>query len=171
MEPDVCRELFPATSQACRNTKRGRQNEISWHPNCGRSCRRDGGETVSRTVARTPFSSRLECGGSIRMCLLSLMQFDFLGYTFRPRLSRNRRGKFFVNFTPAISNKAAKAIRQKVRSWNWQLRPGNTLEDLALECNPIIQGWKFLWAIHLGGAGGEKPPITLYFSRDLILLH
>ncbi len=70
-----------------------------------------------------------------------VMKFDFLGYTFRPRLSRNRRGKFFENFTPAISNKAAKAIRQKVRSWNWQLRPGDTLEDLAIECNPIIQGW------------------------------
>ncbi|WP_321414206.1 group II intron maturase-specific domain-containing protein [uncultured Desulfobacter sp.] len=70
-----------------------------------------------------------------------VMKFDFLGYTFRPRLSRNRRGKFFENFTPAISNKAAKAIRQKVRSWNWQLRPGDTLEDLAIECNPIVQGW------------------------------
>ncbi|WP_245619919.1 group II intron maturase-specific domain-containing protein [Desulfobacter vibrioformis] len=65
----------------------------------------------------------------------------FWGNTFRPRLSRNRRGKFFENFTPAISNKAAKAIRQKVRSWNWQLRPGDKLEDLAIECNPIIQGW------------------------------
>ncbi len=71
----------------------------------------------------------------------TVMQFDFLGYTFRPRLSRNRRGKFFENFAPAISNKAAKAIRQKVRSWNWQLRPGDKLEDLVLECNPIIRGW------------------------------
>jgi len=70
-----------------------------------------------------------------------VMKFDFLGYTFRSRLSRTRRGKFFVSFTPAISNKAAKAIRQKVRSWNWQLRPGDTLEDLARECNSIIRGW------------------------------
>ena len=69
------------------------------------------------------------------------MKFDFLGYTFRPRLSRTRKGRFFESFTPAISNKAAKAIRQKVRSWSWQLRPGDTLEDLARECNPIIGGW------------------------------
>ena len=33
-------------------------------------------------------------------------KFDFLGYTFRPRSSRNRQGKLFVNFTPAISDKA-----------------------------------------------------------------
>ncbi len=72
-------------------------------------------------------------------------KFDFLGYTFRPRLSRNRRGKFFVNFSPAISNKAAKAIRKKVRSWSWQLRPGDTLEDLARECNSIIRGWIYYY--------------------------
>src|SRR3954453_24176763 len=41
------------------------------------------------------------------------ISFDFLGYTFRPRLSKNRWGKHFVNFTPAISNKSKKSIRQK----------------------------------------------------------
>jgi len=70
-----------------------------------------------------------------------VMKFDFLGYTFRPRLTRTRRGRFFESFTPAISSKAAKAIRQKVRRWKWQLRPGDTLENLAHECNPIIRGW------------------------------
>jgi RNA-directed DNA polymerase len=35
-------------------------------------------------------------------------KFDFLGYTFRPRRSKNRAGKYFVNFSPAISNEAAK---------------------------------------------------------------
>jgi RNA-directed DNA polymerase len=29
--------------------------------------------------------------------------FDFLGYTFRPRLSKSRHGKHFVNFSPAAS--------------------------------------------------------------------
>jgi RNA-directed DNA polymerase len=36
------------------------------------------------------------------------IKFDFLGYTFRPRRAKNRRGKFFVSFLPAISDKAAK---------------------------------------------------------------
>ena len=31
-------------------------------------------------------------------------KFDFLGYTFRPRRSKNRYGKFFINFTPGVSN-------------------------------------------------------------------
>jgi RNA-directed DNA polymerase len=30
---------------------------------------------------------------------------DFLGYTFRPRLSRSKQGKHFVSFSPAISSK------------------------------------------------------------------
>ena len=43
--------------------------------------------------------------------------FDFLGYTFRARRSKNRWGKYFINFSPAMSNSAGKAIRQEVRSW------------------------------------------------------
>ena len=39
------------------------------------------------------------------------VSFDFLGYTFQPRRAKNRRGKFFVSFLPAISTRAAKAIR------------------------------------------------------------
>jgi RNA-directed DNA polymerase len=31
-----------------------------------------------------------------------LTKFDFLGYTFRPRRSKNRRGKYFINFTPGV---------------------------------------------------------------------
>ncbi len=67
--------------------------------------------------------------------------FDFLGYTFRPRRSKNRKGKFFINFSPAISNKAAKAIRQEVRSWKLHLRSDKSLEDLARMFNAVIRGW------------------------------
>lgn len=69
------------------------------------------------------------------------ISFDFLGYTFRPRLSKNRWGKYFVNFTPAISNKSKKSIRQKVRSWKLQLKVEKDLTDLANMFNPVIQGW------------------------------
>ncbi|MFX7548756.1 hypothetical protein ABTJ50_20675, partial [Acinetobacter baumannii] len=44
-------------------------------------------------------------------------QFDFLGYTFRPRLTKSREGKYFESFSPAISKKAANAIRQTMRQW------------------------------------------------------
>jgi RNA-directed DNA polymerase len=43
--------------------------------------------------------------------------FDFLGYTFRARRSKNRWGKHFINFSPAISNKAKKKIGRTIRHW------------------------------------------------------
>ena len=68
-------------------------------------------------------------------------QFDFLGYTFRSRLAKSSNGKFFVSFSPAISAKAAKAIRQEVRGWALQRRTGMTLHDLAQTYNAVIRGW------------------------------
>jgi RNA-directed DNA polymerase len=67
--------------------------------------------------------------------------FDFLGYTFRPRRSKNRWGKFFISFTPAVSNQAAKAMRGTLRSWALHNRSDKSLEDLARMFNPVIQGW------------------------------
>jgi len=67
--------------------------------------------------------------------------FDFLGYTFRPRRSKNRNGKHFINFTPAISAKAAKAFRHRSRSWSWPKRSDKQLEDLSRIFNPFISGW------------------------------
>lgn len=67
--------------------------------------------------------------------------FDFLGYEFRPRRSKSRYGKHFINFTPAISKKSAKAIRQKVRRWELQLKSDKEIVDLSRMFNPVIRGW------------------------------
>ena len=68
-------------------------------------------------------------------------KFNFLGYTFRPRRSKNRWGKFFVNFTPAVSNEAAKKMRQEMRSWRLHLRSDKAVDDLARMWNPVLRGW------------------------------
>jgi len=67
--------------------------------------------------------------------------FDFLGFTFRPRRSKNRLGKHFINFSPAVSNRAVKEMRQRLRKWKLHLRSDKDLEDLARMLNPTIQGW------------------------------
>jgi RNA-directed DNA polymerase len=67
--------------------------------------------------------------------------FDFLGFTFRPRQARSKRGKFFTGFLPAVSNKAAKKIRQTVRSWKLHRLTDKSLEDFAHIFNPVIRGW------------------------------
>jgi RNA-directed DNA polymerase len=70
------------------------------------------------------------------------ISFDFLGYTFQPRLVRDKEKAFFVSFSPAISRKAAKEIRQTVKK-KWKLKSQTELEidELAKLYNPVIKGW------------------------------
>ena len=68
-------------------------------------------------------------------------KFTFLGHEFRPRRARNRRREDFVSFLPAISEKAAKGIRQEMRRWKLQCRSDKSIEDLARMFNPKIRGW------------------------------
>ena len=116
-----------------------------------------------------------EAGGTLRGCRLELhpgktkivyckddnrardyprTKFDLLGFTFRSRLVKSRSGKFFVGFSPAISAKVAKAIRQEVRSWALQRRTGMALHDLAEAYNPAIRGWvNYYGAFHKSALG------------------
>jgi group II intron reverse transcriptase/maturase len=81
------------------------------------------------------------CKDSYRNGSYANESFDFLGFTFRPRLSKSRDGRYFVNFSPAVSNTATKTIRQEIRSWNLHRRTDKSLEDFARIFNPIIRGW------------------------------
>jgi Group II intron, maturase-specific domain len=67
--------------------------------------------------------------------------FVFLGYEFRPRLARNRYGKHFVSFLPAVSPQAMKAMGKQIRSWHMTKRSDKSLGDLALMFNSTVQGW------------------------------
>ena len=69
------------------------------------------------------------------------ISFDFLGYTFQPRRSRTKRGKIFLNFSPAISGKAKKKIKEEIRKWELPSRIGVDLETIAREINPQVRGW------------------------------
>ena len=67
--------------------------------------------------------------------------FVFLGYEFRPRLAKNKYGKHFVSFLPAVSTEAMKAMGAEIRSWHWAKRSDKSLGDLALMFNSVVQGW------------------------------
>ncbi len=69
------------------------------------------------------------------------VKFDFLGFTFQPRIVKARNGNIFVGFTPAMSNKAAKAMRDEIRRWKLHLRSDRSLEEISRLYNPIIRGW------------------------------
>lgn len=68
--------------------------------------------------------------------------FEFLGYTFRTRLARNRYGKFFPNFLPAMSKASAQRIKDKIKALEIPTKRSlYSLEELAKLINPRVQGW------------------------------
>jgi RNA-directed DNA polymerase len=81
------------------------------------------------------------CKDSNRIGSYEHVQFDFLGYTFRPRFAQSRVGARFTAFTPALSRSSATAIRQTVRQWRLNLRSDASLEELATRYSPAIRGW------------------------------
>jgi group II intron reverse transcriptase/maturase len=90
-----------------------------------------------------PMKTRIVyCKDDNRSGKYDAIAFDFLGYTFRPRRATSRRGTFFMGFLPAISTRAATAIRQTIREWRMaSTRNNQRLEDLARLANPAVRGW------------------------------
>lgn len=79
--------------------------------------------------------------------------FDFLGYRFKPRRARNKKGQVFTSFSPSMSPKAMKRIKDNLRQRciiHWS---NKTPEDLADALNPVIRGWLNYYG-HFGKAEG-----------------
>lgn len=69
------------------------------------------------------------------------IEFDFLGFTFRPRRTKARSGRIFLGFNPAISTKSKKAIRDTIRGWKIHRRTGSDLQAIATAVNIKLRGW------------------------------
>lgn len=68
-------------------------------------------------------------------------KFDFLGFTFRPRLVKNKKNQYFVSFSPAISKKSEISIKDKIRAMKIQSCTGCDIDSMARLLNPTIRGW------------------------------
>jgi RNA-directed DNA polymerase len=91
--------------------------------------------------------------------------FDFLGYTLRPRRSKHRWGQYVVNFSPAVSNTAAQAMRQTMRSWRLRCRVDKRIDDFARMFNPVIRGWMMYYGRYDQSA---LYPTLRHFDRHLV---
>ncbi|MBM9513781.1 group II intron reverse transcriptase/maturase [Desulfogranum marinum] len=93
-------------------------------------------------------------------------EFDFLGYTFRPRWVLNRKRKsIFLNFTPAVSSKAVKAMRQKTRKLNFRNRTELSLADISTYYNPVLRGWLTYYGHYYRSA---MYPVFRHFNKTLV---
>jgi RNA-directed DNA polymerase len=81
------------------------------------------------------------CKDGQRKLNYPLVKFDFLGFSFQPRQAKNRWGGLFLNFSPAVSAKAAKSIRHTIRSWKLHRWTQLTIEEIAASFNPVLRGW------------------------------
>lgn len=69
-------------------------------------------------------------------------RFDFLGFTFQPRIARSKAGVLFTTFGPAISRQAANDVRETIRrSWRLSQRTEMGLNEIASMVNPALRGW------------------------------
>ena len=76
------------------------------------------------------------------------------------------QGKVLHQFQSGSFNKAAKAIRADIRSWNLHQRSDKSIEDLSRMFNPIIRGWLQYYGRYYRSA---LYPTMRQLDRDLVL--
>lgn len=81
------------------------------------------------------------CTDSNRRETYEQNRFDFLGFCFRPRMAKNRWGKIFTCFLPAVSPSSLMRARMRIREWRITKHTPLSLEDIARKLNPTLRGW------------------------------
>ena len=69
----------------------------------------------------------------------------------------DKYGRVYVNFSPAVSRDALKAMRQTVRGWHLQLRSDKSLAELSAMFAPILKGWHQYFGRFHGSALADVP--------------
>ena len=81
------------------------------------------------------------CADAKRRGSYKTKQFDFLGFTFKPRAATDKRGVVFTNFAPAVADKAAAAMRRKMQGWKLCGKNRWSLEEVLERIRPVVTGW------------------------------
>lgn len=90
--------------------------------------------------------------------------FDFLGYTFRPEMVKNRQGQWMLSFLPAIRRKALMGIYQTFKADLPKPQSG-TIADCANTMNWKVTGW-----IHYYGHYNARRLRHGLFHLDTLLI-
>jgi RNA-directed DNA polymerase len=163
---------------------------VAEHLRSVRFCRyADDGVVHCKSLAQAQLALR-RIGGRFRQCGLELhpektrivyckdinrpedyptTAFTFLGYTFRPRKAVDKYGRVYVNFAPAVSPDALKAMRQTIRGWHLQLKCDKELRDLSVMFNPVLRGWLHYYGRFHGSAMASVwKHLNAYLARWLM---
>lgn len=105
------------------------------------------------------------CKDSRRTGTHDHIQFDFLGYTFRPRRILTRHGKVRTGLTPAVSRQSMTAMRQSLRRRRLSRRSDLSLGSLAESLAPRIRGWM---AYYCRFRGSEFQPVAAHIDQVIV---
>jgi RNA-directed DNA polymerase len=105
------------------------------------------------------------CKDSRRTQAHEHIQFDFLGYTFRPRRVASRHGQIFTGFTPAVSRQAMKTMRQSLRQRRMFKHSELSLDELAALLAPPLRGWM---AYYCRFRGSEFQTVADYIDHSIV---
>jgi len=133
-------------------------------------------ETLKRRLAKRLAECQLEmhpdktsivyCKDGWRKGTYPNVKFDFLGYCFRPRITKKRKSdELFLTFEPQVSAASLKAMRQRIRGMRVRRRTYARLADVALELNPILQGWLNYYGCYTPAA---MHPLWRYVNATLV---
>ncbi|MGQ7848830.1 group II intron reverse transcriptase/maturase [Granulosicoccus sp. 3-233] len=92
-------------------------------------------------------------------------QFDFLGYSFRPRRVVDGYGRVRCGFTPAVSRSSMTAMRQRARNWRLQLQSSLSIDELAQVMAPRVRGWINYYCRF---RGSEFQPVAEHLNRIIV---
>ncbi len=101
------------------------------------------------------------CKSWINKAEYERVSFDFLGFTFRPRLVKTRKGPYRVCFLPAISQKAAKRIRSSINEWPWQKWQQCDIAVIIRYSRNKLRGW-----MNYYGEQGKAEIANILFHFD-----
>ncbi|MCR5088862.1 MAG: group II intron reverse transcriptase/maturase [Oscillospiraceae bacterium] len=68
-------------------------------------------------------------------------EFEFLGYTFRRTLIRDKLGRLQWNFLASVSKKACQSLKDKIKAMEIHKKSGSKIEMIAEDINPTVRGW------------------------------
>ncbi|MHB8409431.1 MAG: group II intron maturase-specific domain-containing protein [Acidiferrobacterales bacterium] len=105
------------------------------------------------------------CKDSKRTGTYEHVQFDFLGYAFRPRRIVSRGGRVRTGYTPAVSRQSMTGMRQSMRRRRLSLQSAVSLEDLAHLMAPQVRGWI---AYYCRFRGSEFQPVAEHLDRIIV---
>jgi group II intron reverse transcriptase/maturase len=107
------------------------------------------------------------CKDGKRRGMYPNVQFDFLGYCFRPRrVRRFRDNTLFCGFNPAVSASAMQAMRSAIRDLNLRRQTQLSLQDIARQLNPFLRGWIQYYGRY---APSALAPLLRYVNQTLLV--